>query len=77
MKANPEKCHLLLSSKTPKKAYFSGALVELNSNEKLLGIQFDYDATFDEHIYSICKKVCKKMHSAALLIICHLVSAVW
>ena len=57
MKANPEKCHLLLSSKTPKKAYFSGALVELSSTEKLLGIQFDYDVTFDEHIYSICKKV--------------------
>ena len=27
MKANPQKSHLLLSSKTPKKAYFSGALV--------------------------------------------------
>ena len=38
MKANPEKSHLLLSSKTPKKAYFGGPLVEPSSTEKLLGI---------------------------------------
>ena len=31
MKANPEKSHLLLSSKTPKKAYFSEALMKLSS----------------------------------------------
>ena len=36
MKANPEKGHLLLSSKTPKKAYFGEALGELISTEKLL-----------------------------------------
>ena len=27
MKANPEKWHLLLNSRTPKKTYFGGALV--------------------------------------------------
>ena len=36
MKANPEKGHLLLSSKTPKKAYFGEALGESISTEKLL-----------------------------------------
>ena len=41
MKSNPEKSHLLLSSKTPKKAYFGGALVESSPTEKLLGIQID------------------------------------
>ena len=35
MKANPEKSHLLLSSKTPKKAYFGAALVESSLTEKL------------------------------------------
>ena len=36
MKANPEKGQLLLSSKTPKKAYFGEALGESISTEKLL-----------------------------------------
>ena len=62
MKANPEKSHLLLSSKTPKKAYFGGALVESSSTEKLLGIQIHSDLTFDEHISSICNKVGKKIN---------------
>ena len=62
MKANPEKSHLLLSSKTPKKAYFCGALIESSSTEKLLGIQIDSDLTFDEHLSSICNKVVQKIN---------------
>ena len=41
MKANFEKCDLLLSLKTPKKTYFGGALVDSRSTEKLLGNQID------------------------------------
>ena len=67
MKANPEKNHLLSSSKTPEKACFGEALVESSSAEKMLGIQIDSDLTFDEHISS----------SAAFLIICLLKRAVW
>ena len=51
MKANPEKKHLLLSLKTPKKVYFGGALVGSSSTKKLLRIQIDFDLTFDEHIF--------------------------
>ena len=61
MKANPEKSHFPLSFKTPKKAYFGGALVESSSTEKLLEIQIDSDLTFDENISSICNKVAKKI----------------
>ena len=70
MKANPEKSHLLLSSKTPKKkkAYFGGALVESSSTEKLLEIQIDSDLTFDEHISSICNKVGKKINELIHLV---------
>ena len=77
MKANPEKKHLLLSLKTPKKVYFGGSLVESSSTKKLLRIQIDSDLTFDEHISSICNKVVKNMYSAALSIICHLISVIW
>ena len=69
MKANPEKSHLLLSSKTPKKAYFSGALVESSSTEELLWIQINFDLTFDEHISSICNKVAKKINVLSRLMI--------
>ena len=76
MKANPEKNHLLLSSKTPKKSYFGGALLEFSSTKKLLGIQIDFDLTFDEHISSICNKVGKKVNVLSHLVNCHLIRAV-
>ena len=68
MKANPEKSHLPLSFKTPKKAYFGGALVESSSTENLLEIQIDSDLTFDEHISSICNKVAKKIDVLSRLV---------
>ena len=67
-KANPEKSHLLLSSKPPKKAYFGGVLVESSSTEKLLGIQIESDLTLDEHISSICNKVAKKINVLSCLV---------
>ena len=69
MKANPEKSHLVLSYKAPKKDYFGGALVESCSTEKWLGIQIDSDLTFDEHISSICNKVAKKINVLSRLMI--------
>ena len=77
-KANPENSHLsFFELKNFEKSFFGGVLVESSSTEKLLRIQIDSDLTFDEYISSICNKVGKKlMHSAALLIICHLISAV-
>ena len=54
MRTKPEKSHLILSSKTPKKAHFGEVLVESSSTEKLIGIQIDSDLTFDMHISSIC-----------------------
>ena len=68
MKANPVQSHLLLSSETPGKAYFGGALVKLSSTEKLLEIQIDSDLTFDEHISPIRNKGKKLMNSVTLLI---------
>ena len=46
-----------------KKAYFGGALVESSSTEKFI----DSDLTFDEHIYSICNKVGKKIYVLSCL----------
>lgn len=60
MKANPEKSCLLLSSKTPEKAYFDGDLIESCSIEKLFRVKSGSVLAFDEHIFSMCKKVGKK-----------------
>ena len=68
MKANPEKRHLLLSSKTPKKTYFGGALVESSSTEKLFVIRIDSELNFDKHISSICNKVGKKIYVLSSLV---------
>ena len=68
MKANSEKIHLLLNSKTPKRVYFGGAFVESSSTEKLLEIQIDSDLTFDEHISSMCNKVGKKINLVSRLV---------
>ena len=57
-----------LSSKTPKKSYFGGALVESSSTEKLLGIQIDSGLTFDKHISSIYNKVVKKTNVLSRLV---------
>ena len=66
MKVNPEVSPFLLSSKTPKKVYFGGALVESSSTQKLLGIQIDSEIAFDEHISDLLviwypKESCKKL----------------
>ena len=68
MKANPEKSHLLLSSKTSKKVYFGVAFVKPSTTKKFLGIQIDSDLTFDEHISSICNKVAKKINVLSRLV---------
>ena len=68
MKANPEKGHLLLSSKTPKKAYFGEALGESISTEKLLWIQIDSDLILEKHIFSISNKEAKKINVLSCLV---------
>ena len=68
MKVSPEKSNLLLSSKTPNKAYFGGVLAESSSNEKLFEIQTDSDLTFDKHISPICNRVAKKIYVLSRLV---------
>ena len=63
MKKKPKKSHL--SSKTPKKAYFGGALAERSSTEKLLEIQIDSDFTFNKYTLTISNKVGKKINAVS------------
>ena len=50
MKANPEKSHLLLSSKTPTESIFVGSSIKSNTKETLLCVLIDSELRFDEYI---------------------------
>ena len=62
MKANPGKCQLLLSSKTPTDVSTGDASIKTSTKETLLGILIDSELSFDQHMSSICSKVSKKLH---------------
>ena len=54
--ANPEKCHFLLSSRTPTDVSIGDASFTTRTKETLLGILIDSELSFDQHISSICSK---------------------
>ena len=54
--------------KNSEKSLFWWNLVDSNSIEKLLGIQIDSGFTFDEHIFSICNKIVKKINVLSILV---------
>lgn len=63
MKANPGKCHLLLSKKDPIDVLIGDAKVTSSSYEKLLGINIDSELKFDKHVSEICHKVSQKINA--------------
>ena len=65
MKANADKCHLLVTSDescTAKIEYFS---IKNSTEEKLLGVKFDSNLFFENHVTSLCKKASQKLHALA------------
>ena len=62
MKANPEKCHVILSSNTQREIRFANASIASSPTEKLLGITLDSELKFEDHIYKICNIVNKKLN---------------
>ena len=63
MKADPEKCHVILSSNTPREIRFVNASIASSPSEKLLGITLDSELKFEEHINKICNIVNKKLNA--------------
>ena len=61
MKANPGKSHVLLSSNITRVAPFDNVQITSCLREKLLGITFDSELKFEEHISKICNIVNKKV----------------
>ena len=63
LKANPEKCNFLLSSKTPTDVSIGDASLTTSTKETLLGILIGSKLSFDHHVSSICSKASMKLHA--------------
>ena len=63
MKANPERCHVILISNTPREIVFANASIESSAREKLLGITLDSELQFQEHVNKICNIINKKLNA--------------
>ena len=65
MKANADKCHLLVSSDERCTAKIEDFSIKNSTEEKLLGVKFDSKLSFESHITSLCKKASQKLHALA------------
>ena len=61
MKANPDKCHLLLSTKENCHAVIGNHNIENSKQQKLLGILLDKKLNFEKHISNLCTKASQKL----------------
>ena len=65
MKANPDKCHLLLSKNENFEANIIENRISNTRFEKLLGVTFENQLNFNHHISKICKTASNKLHAFA------------
>ena len=63
MKANPGKCHLLLSTKSPEVVSIDGIQITSSTSETLLGITTDSELNFENHLSAKCNKVSRKINA--------------
>ena len=62
MKANHDKCHLLMSTLAPISIKVKDYIIKNSDNEKLLGVTVDANFNFNCHLENILKNVSKKFH---------------
>ena len=65
MKANHEKCHLLMSTFTPISIKVKDYIIKNSDYEKLLGVTVNANLTFNCHLENILKKASNKVHVLA------------
>ena len=68
MKANADKCHLLLTTNEEKTINLEGYDIQSSQEERLLGIKFDTKLSFENHVISLCKKATQKLHALARIV---------
>ena len=65
MKVNANKCNLLVSFDERCTAKIEDFSIKNSTEEKLLGVKFDCNLSFESHITSLCKKASQKLHALA------------
>ena len=65
MKANPDKCHLLLNNSCKKKVNMGKFHIESSTQEKFLRITIDNNFNFAPHVENLCKNASQKIHALA------------
>ena len=68
MKANPDKCHLLVTTNTLTSVNISGFQIINSTEEKLLGIKFDSKLSFENHVSRLYKKASQKLHALTRIV---------
>ena len=63
MKANADKCHLLVTRDTDVTTKIGELDVKNSREEKLLGVKTDSKLSFENHISSLCKKARNMLHA--------------
>ena len=65
LKDNPNKSHLVLSTKNDMIISIQSVNIHNTNSQKLLGIKIDNELKFDEHINDLCNKANLKLHALA------------
>ena len=63
IKANADKCHLLVNSKEKVCTKIGPYNIESSEQQKLLGVLIDNKLTFDKHINNLCGKASQKLNA--------------
>ena len=65
MKANADKCHLLVSFNESCTVKIEDFSIKNSTEEKLFGVKFDSNLSFENHVTSLCKKTSQIFHALA------------
>ena len=65
MKANHDKCHLLLSTQESFNIQIANFTIKPSNTKKLLGINLDKNLKFDINVESICQKANRNLNALA------------
>ena len=68
MKANPDKYHLLVTINALTSVNINGFQIINSNEEKLLGIKFDSELSFENHVSSLCKNASRKLHALTRIV---------
>ena len=68
MKANADKCHLLVTKDIDATAKIGEFDVENSKEEKLIGVKIDSKLSFEINVSSPCKKASQKLHALARVV---------